>query len=108
MVRFIVRNTYSVFEPDPGTEPCKPLEFPVMRVTEVSFVMLMRRFLESPWGGGWQPGEPMTLLVGWNFQTHPHFPPGRGQSLEAESIAKGPRFNDRALRCSLLSGWCQS
>lgn len=46
-VRFIVRSVYLVFIQVYGTELLKPLEFPVLRVIKVSFVMLMSDFLRS-------------------------------------------------------------
>ena len=42
IVRFIVRSVYLVFIQVYGTELLKSLEFPVLRVIKVSFVMLMR------------------------------------------------------------------
>lgn len=32
----------------PGSKPLKPLEFPLVSMIKVSFVMLMRQLLESP------------------------------------------------------------
>ena len=42
IVWFVIRNTYLVFIPIPGTELLTLLEFPVMRVTKVFSVMFMR------------------------------------------------------------------
>ena len=45
---FITRNIHLIFPVSvPGTELLKPLEFPVLRVIKVSFVMFTRWLLES-------------------------------------------------------------
>lgn len=54
-------------------ELLKPLEFPVKRGMEISFVVLVRQVLEKPYLlmlRGWVPGEPTLGLERWNFEPY--------------------------------------
>lgn len=57
--------------PVPGVELLNPLEFPVISMIKVSFVMLMVDFWNTPKAEGWLPGQPTT----WSERVERSVPP---------------------------------
>ena len=95
------RNIYLVFVPISGTEFLEPSEFSKwwewQRLTTVPFVMLIVTF-------GWllkrgtTAREPMTR--GLQLSVPPHWPPGREEGLDIQSIANSQWFNSQSCLCN--------